>query len=97
MQAGGIKVPEWVLARLAAGEDRFYKKDGPTRTVAAAALGRYADVAADSRVISLEGCGRRARRSERNASASLLDIGDGVFCVEFQAKMNAIDGDIVRW
>src|SRR4029079_6682442 len=31
----------------------------------------------------------------RNSSASILDIGDGVFCLEFHSKMNAIDPDIV--
>lgn len=30
----------------------------------------------------------------KNASASVWDIGDGVLCVEFHSKMNAIDGDI---
>jgi 3-hydroxyacyl-CoA dehydrogenase len=30
-----------------------------------------------------------------NAGASLLDVGDGVLCAEFHAKMNAIDPDII--
>lgn len=33
---------------------------------------------------------------EKNAGASLIDINDGVFCVEFHTKMNAIDGDIIE-
>jgi 3-hydroxyacyl-CoA dehydrogenase len=32
---------------------------------------------------------------ERNGSASILDLGDGVFCLEFHSKMNALDQDIV--
>ena len=28
-------------------------------------------------------------------SASLVDIGDDVFCLEFHTKMNAINGEIV--
>ena len=36
-----------------------------------------------------------AARSSATASASILDLGDGVFCLEFHAKMNAIDPDIV--
>jgi len=31
---------------------------------------------------------------EQNSGASLIDIGDGVVCCEFHAKMNAIGGDI---
>ena len=32
---------------------------------------------------------------ESNASASLVDIGDGVACLAFHSKMNAIDSDIL--
>ncbi len=32
---------------------------------------------------------------KKNASASLWDIGDGVLCLEFHSKMNAIDPDIL--
>ena len=32
----------------------------------------------------------------RNPGASLVDIGDGVLCVEFHSKMNAIGGDTIQ-
>jgi 3-hydroxyacyl-CoA dehydrogenase len=32
----------------------------------------------------------------RNSGASLVDLGDGVFCVEFHSKMNAIGGDTMQ-
>jgi 3-hydroxyacyl-CoA dehydrogenase len=32
----------------------------------------------------------------RNAGASLVDLGDGVLCVEFHSKMNAIGGDTLQ-
>jgi len=32
---------------------------------------------------------------KKNAGASLVDLGDGVACIEFHSKMNAIGGDIV--
>ncbi|MBT8333228.1 MAG: 3-hydroxyacyl-CoA dehydrogenase, partial [Deltaproteobacteria bacterium] len=32
---------------------------------------------------------------EKNSSCSLIDIGDGVFCLEFHSKMNSISGDIL--
>jgi 3-hydroxyacyl-CoA dehydrogenase len=32
----------------------------------------------------------------RNAAASLVDLGDGVLCVEFHSKMNAIGGDTIQ-
>lgn len=33
---------------------------------------------------------------ESNAGGSIVDLGDGVFCAEFQSKMNAIDGDVIE-
>jgi 3-hydroxyacyl-CoA dehydrogenase len=43
---------------------------------------------------------RQARDEQRvvkkKAGASLVDLGDGVFCVEFHSKMNTIGGDTVQ-
>src|SRR5688572_31678629 len=33
---------------------------------------------------------------KKNAGASLVDLGDGVLCVEFHSKMNAIGGDTIE-
>jgi 3-hydroxyacyl-CoA dehydrogenase len=33
---------------------------------------------------------------KRNPGASLVDLGDGVLCVEFHSKMNAIGGDTIQ-
>ncbi|MBM3470225.1 MAG: 3-hydroxyacyl-CoA dehydrogenase/enoyl-CoA hydratase family protein [Armatimonadetes bacterium] len=37
----------------------------------------------------------RGRTVEGNAGASLVDLGDGVACLEFHSKMNAIGEDII--
>ena len=43
---------------------------------------------------------RAAREQNRivkkNAGASLVDLGDGVFCIEFHSKMNAIGADTIQ-
>ena len=39
---------------------------------------------------------REARPFEHNASASLWDAGDGVACLEFHTKANAIDDDVLE-
>ncbi len=36
-----------------------------------------------------------SRIVKKNAGASLVDLGDGVLCVEFHSKMNAIGGDTI--
>jgi len=33
---------------------------------------------------------------KKNSGASLIDLGDGVLCLEFHSKMNAIGGDIIQ-
>jgi 3-hydroxyacyl-CoA dehydrogenase len=37
-----------------------------------------------------------SRVVKKNAGASLVDLGDGVFCVEFHSKMNTIGGDTIE-
>lgn len=39
---------------------------------------------------------RRAEPLERNTSASLWDIGDGVACLEFHSKMNTFDAPLLK-
>jgi 3-hydroxyacyl-CoA dehydrogenase len=38
----------------------------------------------------------QGRVVKKNAGASLVDLGDGVLCVEFHSKMNAIGGDTIQ-
>lgn len=106
MEAAGYTVPGWVREQIAAqGEGmKFYRRDvagGETASGAPAPLaqlrrgGGYAPLSTDPRQIRLDDVRAAGREVERNASASILDLGDGVFCLEFHAKMNAIDPDIV--
>src|SRR4051812_8232444 len=83
MEAAGLKVPGWVQARLTAGEDRFYKRDKTGKLQQLRRGGGYSEVPADARALSLETLRGAGKEVERNASASILDLGDGVFCLEF--------------
>jgi 3-hydroxyacyl-CoA dehydrogenase len=96
MEAAGYTVPGWVREQIAAqGEGtRFYRAEGARQTQLAQ-RGGYKPVPADPRALSLDAIRAAGGELERNSSASLLDLGDGVFCLEFHAKMNAIDPDIV--
>ncbi|HEV3140062.1 MAG TPA: 3-hydroxyacyl-CoA dehydrogenase/enoyl-CoA hydratase family protein, partial [Vicinamibacterales bacterium] len=44
----------------------------------------------------LKSAKERQKVVKRNAGASLVDIGDGVLCLEFHSKMNSIGGDTVQ-
>jgi 3-hydroxyacyl-CoA dehydrogenase len=97
MEAAGYTVPGWVREQIAAqGEGtRFYRREGPGRMAQLGQRGGFTPVSADPRALSLDVIRNTGGEIERNSSASVLDIGDGVFCLEFHAKMNAIDPDIV--
>jgi 3-hydroxyacyl-CoA dehydrogenase len=90
----GRAVPRRVEALLARGETSFYAKaDGkPTQLravgdrVAVPALPglHLADLRAAGKVVA------------ENPSAELIDLGDGVLCLSFRSKMNALDDAILR-
>lgn len=56
--------------------------------------GSYAPVVRPAGVLLLSDIKRASQPVAKNGSASLWDIGDGVLCVEFTSKMNAIDDQI---
>jgi len=96
MEAAGYTVPGWVRDQIAAQGDgtTFYKAAGPGRQTQLGKRGGFTPVPSDERALSLDVIRASGGEVERNGSASILDLGDGVFCLEYHSKMNAIDGDI---
>jgi 3-hydroxyacyl-CoA dehydrogenase len=69
----------------------------------ASARGRSEDLRCDGRLTNVAQVFRPALLTagsgsivKKNAGASLRDLGDGVLCVEFHSKMNAIGGDTIQ-
>ncbi len=87
MEEAGLEVADWVKEMLAAGNERFYRDSA----VYDFNSGTYAPREIDKNTVALSGL----RQVESNMSASLRDMGDGVALLEFHAKMNAIDQDII--
>jgi 3-hydroxyacyl-CoA dehydrogenase len=98
MEAAGYTVPRWVKEQIAAQGDgmRFYKTEGPGRKQQLKMRGGFAPVATDPRALSLDAVRAAGGEVEKNASASILDLGDGVFCLEFHSKLNTIDPEMVE-
>ena len=88
MDKEGIKVAPWVKEMLATGHTSFYK-DGKYYDLATK---DYKPLPTSPNVILL----RDQKVIKRNDSASLIDLGDGVACLEFHTKMNALDDGIVE-
>jgi 3-hydroxyacyl-CoA dehydrogenase len=87
LRAAGRAVPA-LLERL--GDGSFYRvQDGVLQ--AFGVDGDYHDVVRPDGVLLLADLKRRSEPLAQNRSASLWDIGDGVVCLEFTSKMNALD------
>jgi 3-hydroxyacyl-CoA dehydrogenase len=95
MEADGMTVTSWVKEMLAAGHTRFYKKETGRLYYYDPASKDYVAAKADPRAIVIKDLKSDEKRIiAHNPSASLVDMGDGVFCLEFHSKMNALDTDI---
>lgn len=92
LRADNYKVPPLLMA--AAGKT-FYRSDNQQRQCLNL-NGDYQTIAVEAGVLLLSDIKQNQAPIERNASASLWDIGDGVLCLEFHSKMNAIDPDILQ-
>ena len=89
LAAEKIAVPP--LLKQAAGKSFYRTSDGALQYLALG--GSYAPVERRPGVLLLEDVKRRSKPLARNGSASLWDVGDGVLCLEFHSKMNALDND----
>lgn len=93
MEAEGLAVPGWVKDWIAQGNTSFYRKrEGVTLYVQS---GRYKELETPPEEISLRSLKERGRTVKSNSGASLIDIGDGVACLEFHSPNNAIGADIL--
>src|SRR5687768_5989271 len=96
MKEEGMAVPANVEQMLASGATSFYKKDNGQQSYFDFASGKYVPLADQPGVLILKSIKDQKGVIKKNAGASLIDIGDGVACLEFHSKMNAIGGDTLQ-
>ncbi|AEI44581.1 3-hydroxyacyl-CoA dehydrogenase/enoyl-CoA hydratase family protein [Paenibacillus mucilaginosus] len=93
MEAEGLTVPAWVKEWIEAGNRSFYRQEeGRTFYVH---QGAYTALDQPKEVISLRALKERNKVVRSNSGASLIDIGDGIACLEFHSPNNAIGADIL--
>src|SRR6266404_4619877 len=95
VQKEGRSLPPVVEKLLASGRNAFYQSAKGETTVFDIGSGAAKKVEAPSGVLLLKALKDARREVERNSGASLIDLGDGVVCCEFHAKMNAIGADLI--
>src|SRR5262249_1494812 len=96
MKEEGQQVPENIERMLASGAKSFYKKENGGKFYFDFASGNYLPLCDPVGVINLKSVKDRTAVIKRNAGASLIDLGEGVACLEFHSKMNAIGGDTLQ-
>ncbi len=96
MREDGQPIPENIEKMLDAGAKSFYKEENGERSYYDLTSGEYRPVPERPGVILLKSVKDRTGVIKSNPGASLIDLGDGVACLEFHSKMNSIGGDTVQ-
>ncbi len=95
MKKEGQAIPTNIEKMLASGATSFYKNEGGYHSFYDLVAREYKPMPDRAGVMILKDIKERTGVIKSNPGASLIDIGDGVACLEFHSKMNSIGGDTV--
>ena len=95
MKQAGYEIPAWVQEMLDGGNESFYKREAGMLSFYDPASKDYEEVPVKPGIILLPSLKERGKKVAGNKGASLIDLGDGVACLEFHTKMNAMGDDII--
>src|SRR6266702_2733490 len=90
------RLQELVHRVITEGQGRFYLSTQGQRQYFDFSTDTYKPVPAPKGVVSLDAVKASNKVVRDNGAASLIDLGDGIGCVEFHTKMNAIDEGVIE-
>ncbi|MFN2158925.1 MAG: 3-hydroxyacyl-CoA dehydrogenase NAD-binding domain-containing protein [Anaerolineales bacterium] len=91
---GFIPAP-WVEKMISSGKNSFYQyKNGVKFAVFYPLTGEYEKLIRPAGMVLLKEKKAEGKIVSKNMGASLIDLSDGVLCLEFHTKMNTLDVDI---
>jgi 3-hydroxyacyl-CoA dehydrogenase len=98
MEREGLPVPELAHNLLRFGRTRFYETadTGDTTVYVWLGAGQVAPYRPDPEFLTPTNMARHCPEVERNADASIYDLGDGVFCVGIHSKMNVLGPGVME-
>jgi len=94
--AAGGTIPEVAAAVVEKGEGTFYVEREGRRLFWDFKSNEYKPERIKEAATDLAFLKKQGKSIKENDGASLIDLGDGVLCLEFHSKMNALDDDIIR-
>ncbi|MGA9535424.1 MAG: 3-hydroxyacyl-CoA dehydrogenase NAD-binding domain-containing protein [Desulfobacterales bacterium] len=95
MARDGFEVPEKIQAMIAAGRTTFYRTENGKVSYYDFAAEGYREHDVSPNIISLTALKGAGNVISDTPSATLVDLGDGVACLEFHTKMNALNAEIL--
>jgi 3-hydroxyacyl-CoA dehydrogenase len=96
MEEEGEIIPPLVEKVLSKGYSSFYEKKEGSIFYFDLGAGQYQQIEEKPEIILLPSLKDRKKTVLSNAGASLIDLGDGVACLEFHSKMNTIGADTIQ-
>ena len=97
MDRDGMAVPQKVRNMLTTGHTCFYKTEDGKRYYYDFIEGSYKEQVVGRNIISLPALKSTGKIVTENKSASLIDLGDDVYCLELHTKMNSLNQEIVEF
>ena len=96
MGKAGYAIPAWISKMLQKGFKSFYIRENGRRYFYDPGKEAYIEEFLNPGIIWLPSLKERQKKVTGNNDASLVDIGDGVACLEFHSKMNTIGEGTIR-
>jgi 3-hydroxyacyl-CoA dehydrogenase len=96
MAQEGKTVPSLVTALLQSGARSFYRREVGRQYAFDLGTAKQVEVSERPGIIHLRTLHERGQVVARNPGASLLDLGDGVACLQFHSKNNIVGPDVIR-
>ncbi len=94
MEKEGEEIPENVKQMLLSGKERFYEKKDGKSCYFDFKKSDYEEIEEKSQIIILPSLKEREKLIKSNSEASLIDLGDGVACLEFHSPINSIGAEL---
>ncbi len=96
MQKEGFDVPQKIQQMLKSGNTSFYKTENGTVFYYDFESESYKEQVISENIIYLTAVKAKGKAVKTSESASLIDLDDGVFCLEFHTKLNSLNQQIVE-
>ncbi len=96
LEREGRKVPPLVEALLGVGKTAFYRRRSGRSYVFQSRSGSHVETDGTPGWTILASARARKKAVLQNPAAALVDLQDGVACLEFRTKMNTVDANVLR-